>query len=304
MSNSEAVRNVSAMLVFSCVVAEGSFSGAARKLGLSKASVSREVSTLEQRLGAQLLRRTTRRMSLTEVGEVFLARCQRVVEEAEAAELSVSRLQAQPSGLIRIAVPMSFGHMQLAPRFTRFLERYPEVHIDIDATDRVIDLVHEKFDLAVRIGLPREQSYVARKLCPLRVVLCAAPSYLERNGTPRILDDLKSHDCLGYSSPPETWNFKNGESVSTRGPLNADNGDALRRAAISGLGIVYLPSFLVADDIRSGCLTPLLPEHPGLEGSVYAVYPESRHISPKVRAMIDWLVEELGPEPWDAGEIA
>ncbi len=300
MRNSDKLLNISGMLVFSSVVDEGSFSAAALKLGLSKASVSREVAALEQRLGAQLLRRTTRRMSLTEVGEAFLTRCRRVVEEAEAAELSVSRLQAAPRGEIRIAAPMSFGHLQLAPRMGRFLARYPNVHVDLDLTDRRIDLVREKFDLSVRISQPREQSYVMRRLSSLRALVCATPAYLDSRGTPETPSDLENHNCLGYASPPETWNFVGAKQVRTRGNLNADNGDALRRAALEDLGIVYLPTFLIGDDIRAGRFVPLLVEFTDIETDVFAVYPESRHLSPKVRAMIDWLVEELGPEPdWD-----
>ena len=294
--------NVSGMLVFARVVEEGSFSAAARKLGLSKASVSREISALEQRFGAQLLRRSTRRMSLTEVGEVFHERCQRVVEAAKEAESSVSQMQEAPRGAIRLAVPMSFGHLQLAPRLPRFLERYPNIQVDIDATDRIVDLVYERVDLSVRIGRPRELSYVRRKLCPIRLLMCASPEYLERHGTPRIPEDLSEHVCLGYTGRTATWLFSTGERIKTASPLNVNNGDALRQAALVGYGIVYLPSFLLADDVRSGRLTPLLTRHTQHETNLLAVYPASRHVSPKVRAMIDWLVEELGPEPeWDEG---
>jgi DNA-binding transcriptional LysR family regulator len=302
MGNNDPLLNVSGMLVFSRVVEEGSFSAAARKLGISKASVSREISALEERLGAQLLRRTTRRMSLTEVGDVFHARCRRVVEEAEAAELSVSRLQAAPQGSIRMAVPMSFGHLQIAPRLPRFLARYPGVQVDINATDRVIDLVHERVDLSVRIRRPREGSYVMRKLCPIRVLLCGSPEYLALRGSPSEPSELCEHNCLGYHGPTEIWTFSNGEQLETSGTLYADNGDALRQAAIAGLGLVYLPTFLIADDIRAGRLVPLLTQLTRRETGLFAVYPDSRHISPKVRAMLDWLVEELGPEPdWEIG---
>ncbi len=300
MRNNDPLANVSGMLVFSRVVEEGSFSAAARKLGLSKASVSREISALEQRLGAQLLRRTTRRMSLTEVGDVFHERCQRVVEAAKEAESSVSQLQEAPRGAIRLAVPMSFGHLQIAPLLPRFLERYPNIRVDVDATDRIVDLIYERVDLSIRIGRPREQSYVQRKLCPIRLLMCASPEYLERRGPPRTPDDLSEHVCLNYADQMAVWRFSTGERIKTAGTLNVNNGDALRQAALVGHGIVYLPSFLVADDVRSGRLTPLLTRHTNLETNLLAVYPESRHISPKVRAMIDWLVEEFGPEPeWD-----
>jgi DNA-binding transcriptional LysR family regulator len=302
MRNNDRLPNVSGMLVFARVVEEGSFSAAARKLGVSKASVSREISALEQRFGAQLLRRSTRRMSLTEVGEVFHERCLRVVEAANDAESSVSQLQEAPRGAIRLAVPMSFGHLQLAPRLPRFLERYPNIQLEIDATDRIVDLVHERVDLSLRIGRPRELSYVRRKLCPIRLLMCASPEYLERHGTPRIPEDLSEHVCVSYTSRMATWLFSTGERIKTTSPLNVNNGDALRRAALAGLGIAYLPSFLLADDVREGRLTPLLTEHTRHETNLLAVYPASRHVPPKVRAMIDWLAEELGPEPeWDQG---
>jgi len=301
MVKGDRVRNTGAMLVLAAVVEEGSFSGAARRLGLSKASVSREIAGLERRLGAQLLRRTTRRMSLTEMGEAFHERCRRVAEEAEAAELSVGHLQAEPRGQIRVAAPMSFGHRELAPRLSRFLDRHPQVRVDLDLTDRRVDLVREKFDLSVRIGRPREQTLVLRRLCPVRGLVCAAPAYLERAGTPAEPEDLARHECLDYGPPPRRWPFRGGE-VRVQGRLNADNGDALRAAALAGLGIVRLPSFLVADDVRTGRLVPLLPGHFAGGTAVYAVYPESRYLSPKVRAFVDWLAEDLGPEPaWDAG---
>ena len=300
MRNNTPLLNVAGMLIFSRVVEEGSFSAAARKLGISKASVSREISALEERLGAQLLRRTTRRMSLTEVGDVFHARCKRVVEEAEAAELSVSQLQAAPQGSIRMAVPMSFGHLQIAPRLPRFLARYPGVRVEVEATDRVVDLVHERVDLSVRIRRPLEGSYVLRKLCPIRVLMCASPDYLALHGAPSEPGDLREHNCLAYRGPSSVWYFSNGEEIETSGTMCVDNGDALRQAAIAGLGVVYLPTFLVADDVRAGRLVALLGEHTRRETGLYAVYPESRHLSPKVRAMLDWLVEELGPEPdWE-----
>jgi DNA-binding transcriptional LysR family regulator len=288
------------MIVFVRVVEEGSFSGAARKLGLSKASISRQVGALEAHLGSQLLRRTTRRMSLTEEGNLFFEHCRRVLEAAEDAERSIHELQAEPHGLLRIAVPMSFGFLQLAPRIHRFLERHAKVKVEIEATDRVIDLVHERFDLSIRIRRPRERSYVMRRICPIRGLLCASPDYLARHDPPQRPEDVLDHECLIYHGPSETWKFGTGETFEISGRLAFDNGDGLRQAVLSGLGLATLPTFLIGDDIRAGRLVPLLLDHthPGL--SLYAVYPESRHLSPKVRAMIDWLVEELGPEPqWD-----
>jgi DNA-binding transcriptional LysR family regulator len=305
MGNNREMRNLSGMLVFSEVVKEGSFSRAALQLGRSKASVSREIAALEKRLGVQLLRRTTRRMSLTEVGEIFLEGCNRVVEEADLAERSIGQLQDDPHGEIRVAAPMSFGHLQLAPRMGRFLERYPNVRVDVDLTDRRIDLVREKIDLSIRICKPRVQSYMIRRLATIHALICASPDYLAAHGVPEHPSDLKQHECLVYTSAPEVWIFEGGVKVEACGTLNIDNGDALLQAALAGVGIVYLPTYLLADDIRAGRLVPLLVEHMNRENStdgLYVVYPENRHLSPKVRAMIDWLVEDLGPEPdWDRG---
>lgn len=303
MGNDLRVQNAAAMLVFAEVVDAGGFTEAARRLGLSKASVSRQIASLERRLGAQLLRRTTRRMSLTEVGELFHARCLRVAEEAEAAERSVGDMQVEPRGEIRLAAPMSFGHRHVAPLLPAFLERHPKVRIHLDLTDRMIDLVREKFDLSIRISaaLP-ESSLVQRKLCTIQLVMCAAPEYLARRGMPRRPEDLRAHNCLGYASPPQRWTLARDQRVETNGNLSIDNGDGLRRAAVAGLGIVYLPSFLVGPDLREGRLVQLLPAEAHVVGGAWAIYPASRHPASKVRALIDYFVEAFGPKPaWDEG---
>lgn len=304
MGNEDRIQNTAAMLVFAEIVARGSFTAAAKSLGRSKASVSKEIAALEKRLGAQLLRRTTRTMSLTEIGEAFHTRCLRVAEEAELAELSVSELQAEPRGEIRIAAPMTFGQRQLAPLLPGFLERHPEVRIDLDLTDRLIDLVREKFDLALRIGLLRDSSLVARRLGSMRLVVCASPAYLEAHGTPQTPEDLTHHECNGYAPPPESWEFNGGRKVATKGRLNIDNGDALAQAALAGSGIVYLPVSVVAEELRAGSLVPLLQDHTSeRKGGIWAVYPANRHLSPKVRAFIDYMVEVMGDAPnWN--EIA
>jgi len=302
MGNDLRIRNAAGMLLFAEVIEAGGMSEAARRLGLSKSAVSRQLAELERRLGAQLLRRTTRRMSLTEVGELFYARCQRVAEEAEEAERSVGDMQAEPRGEIRLAAPMSFGHLHVAPRLPAFLERHPKVRVHVDLTDRVIDLVREKFDLAIRVsGSLPESTLVQRKLCSLRLVLCASPDYLRRHGTPRTPEDLREHNCLGYQSPPARWTFARGRPVATSGNLSIDNGDGLRRVALLGLGIVQLPTFLVGPDLQAGRLVPLLARQADRVGAAWALYPASRHPAPKVRALIDHLAAEFGPEPaWDA----
>lgn len=300
MSNNQHFPSVAGMVIFAHLVETGSFTTTARRLGVSKASISRELAALEARLGAQLLLRTTRSMSLTEAGSVFYERCRRVVEEAEDAERSIHQLQAEPHGTLRLTVPMSFGVHQIAPRIERFLARHPSLKVEIEATDRVVDLVYERIDVAIRIKRPREQSYVIRRICPIRGLLCASPAYLERRGAPRTPAEVAEHPCLTYRGASELWRFSTGEEIPVRGPLTFDNGDALRVAGLAGLGLVTLPTYLCGDDVREGRLVPLLLEHMHPGTSVFAVYPENRHLSPKVRALIDWLVEELGPEPeWD-----
>jgi DNA-binding transcriptional LysR family regulator len=306
MGTNDPRRSAAAMLVFAEVVATGSFTRAARRLGLSKASVSREVARLERRLGAQLLRRTTRSMSLTEIGETFYAGCQRVAEEAEQAERSVGELQAEPRGEIRLATSVSLGQLQIAPRLPAFLARYPKLRLRVDLTDRMVDLVSEKFDLAIRItGRLADATLVQRRLCPIRFVVCAAPAYLERHGAPRAAVELEQHNCLGIGASPWHLMLSRERAARLHGDLYMDNGDALRRVALLGHGIVCLPTYLVGEDLGRGGLVRVLREELMLEASAFAIYPQSRHASPKVRALIDYLAEELGPEPaWDAFEGA
>jgi DNA-binding transcriptional LysR family regulator len=301
MGTEDRRRSAAAMLVFAEVVATGSFTEAARRLGLSKASVSREIASLERRLGAQLLRRTTRSMSLTEVGEVFYAGCQRMAAEAELAERSVGELQAEPRGEIRLAASTSFGQIQIAPRLPAFLARYPKVRVQMELTDRMVDLVGEKLDLSIRIsGRLADATLVQRRLCPIRFVVCAAPSYLRRHGIPRDAASLEKHNCLGVDAVPWKMMLRN-DRVRLRGDFHVDNGEALRRIALTGHGVVCLPTYLVGDDLLAGRLVHVLPKALELEASAFAVYPQSRHPSPKVRALIDHLVEEIGAEPeWDA----
>jgi DNA-binding transcriptional LysR family regulator len=308
MGNDHAVLNSSAMVIFAEVVAARSFSTAARRLGFSKASVSRSVAQLERRLGAQLLRRTTRSMSLTEVGETFYEGCQRVVEETERAERFVGELQAEPRGELRLAAPLGFGHSQIAPRLPEFVARFPRVHLHVDFTDRIVDLVGEKFDLGVRItGRLTDAALVRRRLCPIRFVVCAAPAYLAAHGTPTEGADLARHNCLGASSLAFLLMLardRTSRGVRIQGDLNFESAEALRAVALRGHGIVCLPTFLAGPDLAAGTLVRVLP-HLSLQPSAFAIYLQSRHPSPKVRAMIDYLVETLGPEPpWDAFDSA
>ncbi len=308
------MEDLSAMAVFARVVEMESFSGAARALGLSKSAVSKRVGRLEDRMGLRLLNRTTRRLSLTEAGAAFYEGCRRVVAEAEAAERAVTRLASAPRGRLKVNAPMSFGVRHLAPALPDFMARYPELNVDLTLNDRVVDLVEEGFDVAVRIARLADTSLIARRLAPNRLVLCAAPSYLESHGAPRAVEDLKGHECLLYSYQisGDTWilrgpggaNGLGGEQrVRVAGRLRANNGDALLAAALGGLGIAFMPSFICAEDLRAGRLARLLPGwRDAADSMIAAVYPASRNLSPKVRVFVDFLAERFGGTPyWDEG---
>ncbi|MFV3077845.1 LysR family transcriptional regulator [Niveispirillum fermenti] len=292
------------------LVAEGrSFTKAAEKLGLSKSAASRRIGELEARLGARLFNRTTRHISLTQVGEGFHARVSQALEALEEAERSVASQHAAPRGTLKLAAPVSFGVDHLSGAIADFMRLYPEVAVDMDLSDRFVDLVDEGYDLAVRIGRLRDSSLVARRLCPARAVICASPEYLARRGTPQEPADIQSHDCLIYTNVqnPEQWSFRAAPGAEeTRGQritgrLRANNGDALREAASQGQGLVLLPTFIVGDALASGRLVPVLDAWLPPPLAVHAVYPANRHLSPKVRAFVDFLAGRFGPVPyWDA----
>ncbi|CCG40185.1 LysR family transcriptional regulator [Magnetospirillum molischianum] len=297
---------LAAMTAFARVAETGSFSEAARRLRSSKSVVSRQVAALETDLGVRLLHRSTRALTLTEAGHGYFDQIVRILAEIDEANLSVSHLQAAPRGRLRVNAPMSFGIRHLAPAIPDFLTRCPEVEIDITLNDRFVDLVDEGFDMAVRIGHLIDSSLVARRLAPLRRIVCASPAYLAARGLPTTPDEISGHECLCYSnmSAGNEWKFTTPDGrpwpVEVKGRLRVNNGDALRVAALEGLGLACLPTFIVGEDLRAGTLVPVLAEAVHQEGGVFAVYPHARHLSPKVRAFIDYLVERFGPNPpWD-----
>ena len=297
--------NLAAMAVFARVVEDRSFTQAADALGRSKSAVSKAVSQLEDRLGARLLNRTTRRLSLTEAGTAYYERAARILAEAAEADSAVSALQDEPRGTLRINAPMSFGQRHLAPAIGAFLERYPELRLDITLTDRFVDLIGEGYDVAIRIAALPDSSLIAAKLAPNRRVVCASPDYLARAGTPRHPQDLRQHNCFGYTyqATGNTWRFVGPEGPATvrvTGSLTANNGDILKAAMLQGLGLGLVPTFSIADELKSGELVVVLPDYIDTETSVYAVYPHSRHLSAKVRAFVDYLRDRFRPEPyWD-----
>lgn len=295
-----------AMEAFVRVTEIGSFSGAAARLGWSKSVVSRQVSALEAKLGARLFHRTTRSLSLTEVGQAYFERCVRILSDIEEADGSVSALQATPRGRLRINAPMSFAIHHLAPLIPRFLERFPEVDADMEMNDRYVNLIEEGFDVAVRIGRLEDSSLIARQLAPSRLALCASPDYLRRHGRPETPDDLVNHCCLTYSARTlaSEWRFQDAQgnrwTVEVKGRLRANNGDMLRDAALNGIGVVRLPTFLCGRDLQAGRLVSLLNGFIPQDMAIHAVYPHNRHLSPKVRAFVDFLASEFGARPhWD-----
>jgi DNA-binding transcriptional LysR family regulator len=284
-----------------------SFSEAARRLRSSKSAVSRQVAALERELGARLLHRTTRSLTLTEAGRGYLERASRILADLDEANASVSRLQSAPRGRLRVNAPMSFGFLHLAPAVPDFLARYPEVEVDMIMNDRFVDLVDEGFDVAVRIGQLQDSSLVARQLAPICRVVCASPAYLRARGIPDSPEDLKTHECLLYSNVavPNQWHFTASDgrqwTVEVKGRLSTNNGDALVAAALAGFGMVYHPTFIVGRHLQAGTLVKVLEQFVHQTAVVSAVYPHARHLSPKVRAFVDFLVERFGPRPyWDA----
>lgn len=301
------IENSVRLAVFAKVAEVKSFTKAAEALGLSKSAVSKHVAGLEERLKARLLQRTTRRLSLTEVGTALFARAQRIVAEVEEAERAVTALSTEPRGTLRVSAPMSFGIRHLGPVLADFMVRFPALHVDLALNDRMVDIVEDGFDLAIRIAKLPDSSLIARKLCPGRRIVCASPEYWRRHGTPKTPADLKNHNCLMYTylPNPDELRFDGPDgpvAVPVAGTLHSNNGDILRAAALAGIGFFFAPTFLVGDDVRAGRLERVLPEYDDTSLSIYAVYPHTRHLSAKVRAFIDFLAERFGGEPpWDQG---
>ncbi len=275
----------------------GSLSAAAARLGLSKQMASRRIAGLEAALGARLLQRTTRRLSATELGLDFAERARHILAEAEAAEAAAAHAAGVPRGRLRISAPVSFGTLYLAPILGGFLARHPALDVEIDLDDRQVDLVGEGYDMAVRLGRLADSSLVARRIYGMRLLLCASPAYLAERGSPGAPADLRQHDCLIYNLARSTeWRFGGGGEarVTVTGRLRSNNGEILRDAAVAGLGIVRLPAFLVADCLRRGALTEILPDWACEEGGVHVVYPRHRQASPAIRAFVDYVQERLG----------
>jgi DNA-binding transcriptional LysR family regulator len=292
------------MRAFAAVVDGGSFVKAAESLGVSKAAVSRHVAELEARLGVRLLHRTTRRLSLTGEGERFYPRCRELLAELESAEAEVTSATALAVGQLKVNVPVTFGILHLAPVWAAFREQHPQVTLDITLADRVVDLVDEGYDLAVRIARLPSSSLVSRPLTTTRMVLCASPQYLARHGEPRHPSELAGHAVWAYAyfAGGDEWPFEgpDGPVVARIQPcVRTNSGDTCLAGALHHQGIVLQPSFLVAPELRAGRLVELMPGYRSIELGVYVVYPSRKHVTRKVRALVDFLVAWFAVPRWD-----
>lgn len=291
------------MRAFTTVVEAGSFVRAAELLEVSKTAVSRLVADLEARLGTRLLHRTTRKLSLTPEGEVFLERCRRLLQDLEEAEAELSVHAGEAVGQLRINVPVTFGLLHLAPLWPVFMARHPKVELDITLADRLVDLVEEGYDLAVRIARLQPSSLVSRQLSSTRLVLCASPEYLRRHGTPAHPSELTRHAVIAYTllSMGDHWEFEGPQGpvgVTVAAQMHTNSGDTCCAAALQHRGLVLQPTFLVGPHLSSGALVEVLPQYRSIELGVFAVYPSRKHLTPKVRVLIDFLVEAFRARAW------
>jgi len=290
---------LTAIRVFTQVVDSGSFAKAADRLGLSSSAASRQIADLEAHLQARLLNRTTRRVSVTESGRGFYQRAVQLLADLEEAEQEASRAAAVPRGTIRLTAAVTLGVRHLAPLIAAFLARHPGVAFDVSLSDRIVDLVEEGFDLAVRVGSARTESLAARKLGETRLLVCASPDYLAAHGTPQVPEDLERHNCFTYEyvSPRDHWRFRDASgrerAVRVKGNLHSNNGELHAGAAARGIGVAFEPDMIVAPYLREGRLVPLLAQFLPPPMPIYALYPSRKHLSAKVRLFVEFLVECL-----------
>jgi len=294
------------ILVFAKVVEAGSFVGASRELDMPKSTVSRKVSELEERLGARLLQRTTRKLSLTDVGRTYYQYASRVVAEMEAAEAAVTQMQEAPCGVLRVTMPLNFG--TLGPVLASFLQRYPDVQLELVCADRVVDLIQEGFDVGIRAGRLADSSLIARTLGTFDRVLVDSPGFLEQHSAPEKPKDLEQLDCLVFGGGPDraNWKLQRGRqklTVQVRTRMIVNDFDLLDEAALADLGIAMVPVFRCLESLRSGKLQRVLPDWCSGTTALHAVYPSTRHLSPKVKAFLDHLSQQMSPPPWQQGPM-
>lgn len=291
------MRNTDDFLIFYHLIEQGSFSKAADQVGLTKSVVSKRITRLEQDLGVQLVYRTTRKLTLTEAGEVFFGHAREVYYSVQNAEEAMSGLGESLTGTIRLTVPTISGELLLPKAISEFSAKYPEIHIDMDLDNRFVDIVKEGFDLAIRTGELPDSSFIARRLVDAHWVICGAPEYFALNGVPKVASELVNHNCLAYSyqeTGAKEWLFK-GENkpytIKVNGNFTTNNASALRRAALFGQGLVYVPKVLVAKDLKAGSLIEVLQEQVAKCLGIYAMYPYTRHQPIKVKLFIEHLYQ-------------
>ena len=292
-----------AMKVYCSVVENDSLADAARKINVSPSVVSKHLSALVYHLGVRLLNRTTRRISITEEGTAYYERCKQIITDVAEAEIEVSSAHTAPRGLLKITAPVTFAHRHLTPHLPKFLDMFPEVEVQVQVNDRVVDLVDEGIDLAIRISQLKDSSLIARRLAPNRRYIAATPEYLERNGTPKSVDDLKDHRLITWppGNPLNDWHFLiDGVDriIKVKGAIAVNEGDAILTTLLAGGGLGMTQEFLAGPFVKEKKLVPLLEEIVREDNPIYAVYPSSRHLSPKVRAFVDFLVETYGSKPY------
>ncbi len=291
------------MQLFARVVETGSFTAAAEVLGISRALASKVIHTLEESLGVRLLNRTTRRVSLTDAGRNYYQRVSEILTQLTEAEAEAAEMQIEPRGKMRVSAPISFSVRHLAPAMSEFQRRHPRVELELELSDRLVDLVDEGFDLAIRIGKLADSSLVARRIAPASMIMVASPGYLKRAGTPREPADLVKHNFLIYTLATRRDEIvleRGSETISTRirGNLHVDNGDFIAAAAIEGHGISVLPTFIACEHLKRGELVPVLESWTIPSIGIHAVYAQTRSLPAKTRVLIDFLVERFGPEPY------
>ncbi|MDG1886351.1 MAG: LysR family transcriptional regulator [Alphaproteobacteria bacterium] len=292
-----------AMKVYCSVVENDSLAGAARSLNISPSVVSKQLSALEDRLGVRLINRTTRRISVTQEGTAYYESCKRIITDVAEAENAVSSAHAAPRGLLKITAPVTFAHRHLTPHLPKFLDMFPEVEVQVQVNDRVVDLVDEGIDLAIRISQLKDSSLIARRLAPNRRYIAATPEYLKKNGTPNAVDDLKEHRLITWppGNPLNDWHFLiNGieRIMKVNGAIAVNEGDGILTTLLAGGGLGMTQEFLAGPYVREKKLVPLLEEFVREDNPIYAVYPSNRHLSPKVRAFVDFLVKIYSPTPY------
>lgn len=299
------MQDLNLMIVFAHVAETGSFSATARRLGMSRSAVSKAVAKLEKALGARLLNRSTRHLSMTEVGAALVEHCSRILDEAEQAERVVDNLHGQPRGVLKVTASVAFGTLHVAPALAEFLGLYPELNMDMTITDRPVDLAEDGYDVAVRVARELPPNIIARQLAPARRRLCATAEYFAQHGVPRIPQELVHHNCLDYTHAAQgLWRFTGPQgdiAVPVSGRLRINDDEALSQAVLGGLGLALLPTFIIGRDLQAGRLRAVLSEYIPVERHVYAIYLPTRHLPAKARAFIDFLLQRFGPEDpyWD-----